>query len=160
MQGEPKRIEIDAFGIVHDRDFSCPVDASERFVPEWGLELDKTTGNTTPVIVGQIDMYESIQSFKDSCGIEAVKRDIACGRVTPEQVADDGKHGGDFTNPTMLSEMTSIVRQAIADSKAADDEAAKKGLDVKANKVDGLDLDAYIKQQVEARLSNKEGDSK
>lgn len=160
MPDERKKIEIDAFGIVHDRDFSCPVDASERLVPEWGLELDKTTGNTKPVITGQIDMVEVVQSYKDSCGIEAVKRDLACGRVTPEDLADDGKHGGDFTNPTMLSEMTSIVRQAIADSKAADEEAAKKGLDVKAIKVDGLDLDAYIKQQVEARFPKKEGDSK
>lgn len=160
MQDERKKIDIDAFGIVHDRDFSCPVDASEHLIPEWGLELDKTTGYAKPVITGQFDMYESIQSFKDSCGIEAVKRDIACGRVTPEDIADDGKHGGDFTNPTMISEMTSIVRQAIADSKAADEEAAKKGLDVKAIKVDGLDLDAYIKQQVEARLPQKEGDSK
>ena len=61
MQDERKKIDIDAFGIVHDRDFSCPVDASVRLVPEWGLELDKTTGNTKPVIVGQIDMYESLK---------------------------------------------------------------------------------------------------
>lgn len=155
------KTEVDAFGIVHNRDFSEPVDLSYPFVNEWGLEYDKDTGSTHPVISGKIDFVESIQCFKDSCGVDAVLRDISCGKVLPSEVADDGSHGGDFSNPTMLSEMSAIVKKAIADSKAADSEAEAKGLDVKAIKVDGLDLDSYIKKQVDARLAPVSGgDSK
>ena len=160
MKDESRK--IDAFGIVRDRDRTNSVDLSNPYVDEWGLEYDKETGSTHPVITGKIDFVESIQTFKDSCGVEAAIRDVAAGRRTQASLADDGKSGGDFTRSSDIIEAyASLKAQAIA-SAQADEKAKSKGLDPKELKVDGLDLDAYIQKQVAARVAAApaEGDKK
>lgn len=156
--------KIDSFGIVHDCDRTNSVDLSNPYVEEWGLEYDKETGSTHPVITGKIDFAESIQTFKDSCGVEAAMRDVAAGRRTQSSLADDGNHGGDFTRSSDIIEAYAAMKAQAVASAQADENAKAKGLDPKELKVDGLDLDAYIQKQIAARVaasaSAKEGESK
>lgn len=155
---------IDAFGIVHDVDRTNSVDLSNPFVPEWGLEYDKETGSTRPVITGKLDFVEAIQTFKDQCGVEAAMRDVATGRRTAASVADDGQHGGDFSRSSDVIESYESMQRQAAASVHADEKAREKGIDPKEIHVDGLDLETYIQKQVSARMAaalpQTEGDKK
>lgn len=151
MKGELRT--IDAFGIVHDCDRTNSVDLSNRFVDEWSLEYDKETGSTRPVISGKVDFVASIQTFKDQCGVDAAVRDLAAGRRSIERLSDDGNHGGDFSRSTEITLMADQVKKAALASMKADEQAKSKGLDPKALRVDGLDLEAYITKEVAARIA-------
>ncbi len=161
MKDESRK--IDPFGIVHDCNRTNSVDLSYRYVDEWGLEYDKETGSTHPVITGKVDFVEGIQTFKDSCGFEAVMRDVEAGRRTQASLSDDGNHGGDFTRSSDIIEAYSALKAQAVASAQADERARSKGLDPKELKIDGLDLDAYIQKQVAARVAASapaEGDKK
>ena len=158
---ETDRIALDPFGI--PRRESVAVDLSDRFVDTWELELDTSTGNTKAVKGDPIDFVAQIQTFKDQCGIEAMKRDIAAGRALPSDFADDGAHGGDFTRPTMISEYVGqLVAAELAAQKAAADSEAK-GIDTKEITADGADIEAIVTRLVNERMaassaSNSKGD--
>lgn len=161
MKDESRK--IDAFGIVLDCDRTNSVDLSNPYVEEWGLEYDKDTGSTHPVVTGKIDFVEGIQAFKDSCGVEAAMRDVASGRRTQSSLTDDGNHGGDFTRSCDIIEAYAALKSQSILSAQADQKAKAKGLDPKELKVDGLDLDSYIQKQVAARVAaaaTAEGDKK
>lgn len=94
VKKETVKTVVNCFGVV------CPVvepiKADDRYLTEYDQVLNKETGQFETVITGKTDLVELIQSFKDQCGIEAMKLAIAKGR-DPLFYADDGKHGLDAT---------------------------------------------------------------
>nr|CAI9752413.1 hypothetical protein YKEOBPQY_YKEOBPQY_CDS_0001 [Microvirus sp.] len=142
---------IDPFGVVLPVDRSdFGVDLSDPYVDVLGLELDKETGNTKVVVTGKRNTVEEIQSFKDDCGLVAAMRDISSGLLDPASLADDGKHGGDFSNPTMLAEMSSRLRQTRSASSEADEASRKAGLDVEA--LHGDKVEEYLNNLIKSQL--------
>lgn len=160
LKTEPS-VVVDAFGIVRDSVIDPHgVDLSNPFVPEYGLELDKETGNTRAVVTGQVNFVEMIQSFASQCGVDAALRDVASGLRSPESLCDDGKHGGDFTRPTMVSAASDYLRAAQDSSSRADSAASDAGLDVE--KLHGSDVEKYLNDLIQSRidaLAKKEGGS-
>ena len=142
---------LDPFGIRYKGDSG--VDLSNPYVNTWELELDTTTGETKAVNGEPLDFVAQIQTFKEQCGIEAMKRDIAAGRATPGDFADDGQHGGDFTRSTMVSEYVGQLVQAELKAEKAKNLAERKGLDTSEILKDGADIEAYINKVVSERLA-------
>lgn len=142
---------LDPFGIPHRECNS--VDLSNPFVDTWELVLDTSTGETKAVKGDPINFVEQIQTFKDQCGIEAMRRDIAAGRALPGDFADDGKSGGDFTRSTMISEYVDQLVSAKLEAEKANSAAKDKGIDVDTIVKDGVDVESYIKDLVDKRLA-------
>lgn len=154
MSGQLKetgKIALDPFGVpARPR---VGVDLSNRYVDTFELELDTSTGETRAVKGDPIDFVAQIQTFKDQCGIEAMRRDIAAGRALPSDYADDGAHGGDFTRPTMISEYVGqLVAAEMAAQKAAA-ESESKGLETKEILADGADIEAIVTRLVNERMA-------
>lgn len=110
-----KVLQKDPFGVVYDPSDCGGIDCNQRYVDELGLDLDKETGTTKVVVKGKTDLQEQIEADRENVGIEAMFRLVAQGRANIAQFADDGKHGGDFTRPTMLAEVGPYVE---ADNKS------------------------------------------
>lgn len=76
------------------------VKADTRTIKQFGVEVDKNTGDTNIVITGELDLVELIQSYKDSCGLEYCQKLIKQGLVSEDAFADDGRHSVDASYPT------------------------------------------------------------
>lgn len=153
--------KIDAFGIVGFEP-SLGVKADEKFLDQFDIEFDKETGNTKVVKVGKINLVEQIQTYKDDCGLELMKKMLAQG-TDPAVFADDGSHGGDTTLPHDLNTAYAVAQEAKAKADAV---AAKIGATDYA-KVD--DIQKYVLEALQKIQSQqatkvvedvKEGESK
>lgn len=152
-------MRVDPFGIVLPVDRSSySVDLSDPYVDVLGLELDKETGNTNVVVTGKRNTVEEIQSFKDECGLEAALRDISSGLLNPASLCDDGKHGGDFSSPTMLAPMSNRIEETRAASAYADAAARKAGMDLDA--LHGDKVEEYLSGLIKAQIEKMKGDQK
>lgn len=124
------------------------VDLSDALIDEYAVELDKETGSTHPVVKGQIDMYELIQSYKGQCGMTAAMEMLKRGQASPEDFMDDGHHGVDCTFPVDLNTANYI---AGLEKSKAQDLASKL-------EIDGYEsmTDADLYQKIYAKLSGVE----
>lgn len=135
---------VHAFGIAFDdAKVVKGVDLSDSRVDEYGLELDKETGSTHPVVTGQVDIDEVVQSYKDQCGMVMAMRLIQSGQVDPMAFADDGQHGADCSFPTDLNTSAMLANMSDEEAQAL---AAKLGIEnYKADDINAL-VDARIKE--------------
>lgn len=139
MPGDVKKV-VNCFGItVPDVE---PLKCDEKYLVEYGQELNKETGQFEFVITGKTDLQELIQSFKEQCGIEAMKLAIAKGR-DPLFYADDGHHNADLTG------LSTQINEAYRNKINAEEMKAKilndLGID---NLPDGFDFEAIIKDAI------------
>lgn len=152
-------MRVDPFGIVLPVDRSSfAVDLSDPYVDVLGLELDKETGNTKVVVTGKRNTVEEIQSFKDECGLEAALRDISSGLLNPGSLCDDGKHGGDYSSPTMLAPMSNRLEDTRSASAFADAAARRAGMDLDA--LHGDKVEEYISGLIKGQIEKMKGDQK
>lgn len=139
--------KIDAFGhVVSDEQNALAVEGGEGLLPQYTVELDKATGTTKPVAGDPISIPELVASYEDQCGMEWARRMLRSGQLTAADLADDGKHGGDFTGST---ELNVAYRNAQAAKAQGDKVAAAIGA---TNYMSEEDLDAYVKAKVAEAL--------
>lgn len=139
--------KIDAFGhIVTDDQNSISTVSGDGLLDQWTVELDKSTGSTKPVKSDPISIPELVKSYEDQCGMEWARRMLRSGQLTAADLADDGKHGGDFTGST---ELNVAFRQAEAAKAQGDKVAEAIGA---TNYMSEADLDAYVKAKVAEAL--------
>lgn len=139
--------KIDAFGhIVAEEQNALGVEGGEGLLDQYSVELDKETGSTHPVKGDPISIPQLAQSYEDQCGMEWAKRMLRSGQITPQQLADDGRHGGDYSGST---ELNVAYRQAKASKAQGDQVAAAIGA---TNYMSEEDLDAYVKAKVAEAL--------
>lgn len=135
--------KIDAFGhIVAEEQNGIAVAGGEGLLDQWTVELDKETGSTQPVKGDPISIPELVASYEDQCGMEWARRMLRSGQLTAADLADDGKHGGDYTGTTSINV---AYRQAQAAKAQGDKVAASIGA---TNYMSEEDLDAYVKAKV------------
>lgn len=139
--------KIDAFGhIVTEEQNVIGVEGSDGLMDQWTLELDTTTGKAHPVKADPISIPDLAQSYEDQCGMEWARRMLKSGQLSAADLADDGKHGGDFSGTTSLNV---AYRQAQAAKAQGDQVAASIGA---TNYMSEADLDAYVKAKVAEAL--------
>lgn len=143
--------KVDAFG--HPFCQAClPSESQDQGgkIIKYGLEHDKETGNTIPVVAEEIDIAELVNSFKEQTGVEQALRLISSGQATADQFADDGKHGADLTQiPDYAGD---LLRQNI--ELQAQKELIKEQYGLSDADLEGKDLEAVIKAAVEKRLAD------
>lgn len=138
---------IDAFGhIVAEEQNAIGTAGTDGLLDQWTVELDPKTGTTVPVKSDPISIPELVKSYEDQCGMEWAKRMLRSGQLTAADLADDGKHGGDYTGST---ELNVAYRQAQAAKAQGDQVAAAIGA---TNYMSEADLDAYVKAKVAEAL--------
>ena len=119
-----------------------PQDCSNKFLAQFGLELDKETGSTTIVVKDPLDLDAEIQTYKDQCGMELAQLEIKRGLASPEDFA---AKPGDYGDISTLPDNINDAYRASLDAK----QAAK--IDLSQFKTDA-DIEAYVKAQVKAQL--------
>lgn len=152
---------IDAFGhIVTDERNSLAVAGGEGLLKQYTVELDKSTGETHPVEGDPISIPELVASYEEQCGMEWARRMLRSGQLTPEMLADDGRHGGDYSGST---ELNVAYRDAKAAKAKGDQVAASLGVE---GYMDAEDITALVNQRVQEILdaqkaaASSEGESK
>lgn len=108
---------------------------------EPNVELDEKTLEPT-VKVSKRDLDKEIQSYKDECGMAFVLRQIAAGRVSLSEIADDGKGSVDLVGvPISINDACQLANAAL---EAGKEEAAKLGLKAFTEE----ELQNYINQEI------------
>lgn len=112
-----------------------------KWVYETNVVLDEQSLEPR-VEISKRDLDKEIQSYKDECGMAFVLRQIAAGRLSITDVADDGKGGADVLGmPETLNQACQLAQEAIALGK---EEAAKLGLKSFTDE----ELTAYVNEQI------------
>ena len=140
--------KIDAFGhLYEEKRLSAGVKGGDGLLPQYTVELDKSTGSTHVVETDPISIPELVASYQDQCGMEWARRMLKLGQLSPADLADDGKHGGDFS--AMSTELNVAFRQAQAAKANGDQVAAAIGAN---GYMSEEDLDAYVKAKIAEAL--------
>lgn len=121
----------------------------ECVIFEQKLVIDKET--LQPVVeVTHRDLDKEIQSYKDECGIAFILRQIASGRLSIDQIRDDGKSGHDLLGtPTSINEASMINDAA---NSAAQEEADKLGIQLSESALQAL-IQKEIKKAADAKAA-------
>lgn len=128
---------------------------NDHVILENNLVIDKET--LQPVVKEtERDLDKEIESYKDECGMEFVLRQIAAGRLSIDQIRDDGKSGQDITGVPETINEASMMKEAAIEYGLK--EAAKLGLKTFSEK----ELNDYIqnelkKAQAKAAEAKSEG---
>lgn len=150
-----KKTAIDAFGVVVS---SLPedkgVDCSDAKLIKYKVVLDEDApGNTKVVQDGYTDLKELIQSYRDQCGLTAMRNLIARG-VDPATFADDGQHSGDACVPDNLND---AYRASLASAEKRAQMNSKVGLAPDATEEEfNKALDERIKAYIAAQAAKQE----
>lgn len=118
-----------------------PSDCSNKFLKQYGLELDKETGSTFVVEKDPLDLDAQIQTYKDQCGMELAQLQIKRGLADPGDFAAVPGDYGDISN------LPDNINDAYQEHLKAED----SGLDLSQFKTNA-DIEAYVKAQVKAQL--------
>lgn len=107
-----------------DRKIVKPTKApdSSKWIFETKVIIDKETLEPT-VELSKRDLDKEIQSYKDECGMAFVLRQIAAGRMSIRDLADDGKGGVDALGlPETVNEacQANILAQEAGKAAAAE----------------------------------------
>lgn len=96
------------------------------------------------------DLDKEIQSYKDECGIAYVMRQIASGRLSIDQIRDDGKSGQDLMGlPGTINE-ASMLNDGL--QSAAQEEAGKLGIQLSEAALQEF-IQKEIKKAAEAKAA-------
>lgn len=123
-------------------------DCSQKELAQFGLELDKETGNTFVVQKEPIDLDELVQSYKDQCGMEQAQLLIARGLASPEDFAAKPGDYGDTSN----------LPDNLNDAYQAHLKAESVGIDLGQFKTED-DIQKYVEEAVAAALKAKQAAS-
>lgn len=134
-----------AFGHIAN-EYDASVDLSKSILDQYTVEVDTATGDSKPVVTGQVDLDALVQTYKDQCGMVAAMNMIKSGMVGPDAFADDGKHGVDCSFPTDIN--TAAALAAMSDEEA---QALASKLGIK-NYTDE-DIDKIVEERIKAILS-------
>lgn len=130
---------------------------SGKFVYEQNVTLDEKTLEPSVKISKRV-LDKEIQSYKDECGMAYVLRQIAAGRLSITDIADDGKSGGDITG--MPETLNQACQDAITAQEIGKQEAAKLGLKAFTEEELQNFVNAEIKKAKEAQAKAAEGGEK
>lgn len=128
-----------------------------KFVYEQNVVLDEKTLEPD-VDVSKRDLDKEIQSYKDECGMAYVMRQIAAGRLSISDIADDGKSGVDVTG--MPETLNDACQAALVAQELGKQEAAKLGLKAFTEEELQSYINAEIKKSKEAQAKTAEGGDK
>lgn len=140
--------QADPFGVVRKEIKDSKVVKKDLgFIREYGLEVDKETHRTKPVVKNKINLDKLVQSYKAECGLEYMLRMVQQGRVSPEDICDDGKHGVDATQiPTFAGDALRLLKPRIEEG-----EKLKETLGIpKDLKLKEENLEAVLKPYIES----------
>lgn len=136
----PETVKYTPFGTPIRK--SEPVDCSNKFLAQFGLELDKETGSTFIVGKDPIDLDAQIQTYKDQCGMDLAQLQMKRGLADPgDFAAEPGDYGDTSTLPDNIND---AYRASLNAKKASN-------VDLSQFKTDA-DIEAYVKAQVKAEL--------
>lgn len=155
-----QQAQINAFGVIVKEKWREPYidDIKKTHIFKYGLKLEKETGTTKPIIAEEIDTDQLIQSYKDTCGLEAAQKMIRSGLASPEQFADDGKHSGDLTGvPDYAGD---LVRQVQQSNAAAAQVKSALGIENLDGDIEKIVTEAVNKKIAEIQAQSQEGDKK
>lgn len=158
-QVEAPKVVFDAFG--HSRPLhgseACLVDCTPKNSPLYDLEIDENHAAHLKES-GEVSLYDQIQSYKDSCGMDYAKRLLMTGQAIPGQFADDGSC--EFEG-NMEEDIVDIGMRMKAAKDAGDvSEAAlyAQGLrlpkQARAEEYDQA-LDSFLKNKIDSLLNEK-----
>lgn len=152
----PEQIrKFDAFGhFVPSGDFAQK--NGDGLLHQYGLELDKETGNTKIVETGTVDLRELINSYKDQCGMAYARQLLKTGAVSPEAFCDDGRHGADVS--VMPDNLNDSYRLALAAKENGDRVAADLG--IHEDYMTASDVTKLVQDAVQAALAAKSQEAK
>lgn len=125
---------------VHDRKPTVEPEKAKWFYEQEVIIDEKSLQPT--VQVSKRDLDKEIQSYKDECGMAFVLRQIAAGRLSIRDLADDGKGGVDVLGlPETLNDAS---QAALVAQQLGKEEAAKLGLKAFTEE----ELQNYINQEI------------
>lgn len=124
-----------------------PQKLSENYIIDLKVNFDPKTGKAIPDESDKKDLVALIQTYKDQCGVEAMKRLIKTGQAQPEDFSDDGKSGMDTT----IVPDTAQGRANLAAAAAQQTDQIKQNLNLPddANNMTDEQLTALIKGYIE-----------
>lgn len=126
--------------------------STQRYICDPTVIVDPATGSTKPDYSNKIDLVALIQTYKDQCGMELAKRLIKQG-VDPAVFADDGKHSGDVTDPTLQSPQA-IANAALANAEAVAQIKKALGLPDNANALSEEQLSTLVGKVIAEKYPN------
>lgn len=142
-------------------DFSAKHSAPSFMVEDYDVKLvadekGNITGDSVAYVKGKHDLYQDIQSQKDSCGLSYILKEIANGRVNPSSLVDDvrinGDQGGDFTRPTMRSQAYPLMVQDAENSKKLAKFASELGVSVQ-DLINCKDISGLIAEKLSTKAA-------
>ena len=140
---------LDATGSVQANECK-PYDGGHvgKVVFEQSMIIDKET--LEPVVkVTERDIDKEIQSYKDECGIAFVLRQIAAGRLSIDQIKDDGKSGYD------VSDLPETQNDAFQQNEAIQEEGLKAAGDLGMKTYTEAELNEIVAKAIKAAAEQK-----
>lgn len=119
------------------------VKAEEKDLNVYGLKVGKN-GNAIVYVERKEDLDALVQSYKESCGLDAMLKLLNRGMITAQSLADDGQHSGDGTIPTELGPASLVVGEKVAES-----EALMKALGLTAEDLNSDDLTGKVREAIQ-----------
>lgn len=153
----------DLWGVIPPEKF--PTACGRETVQSSGYKLDDN-GKEVYGVTGERNIVKEVNSpeTKNLSGVNAARRLIASGQVSPNHFADDGKGGGVF--PSEAAEPGTAweaAQRAAAIYEKVKADLAKEGLDFSgiASAADPNEyIASVIKARAEAKAAQKEGETK
>lgn len=145
----PTEIMRDAFGHVSRPCIANKCD--ERYLHKYTYKADHESLALvlSDEDVEPLDLVEMTQSYKNECGIEAMKLLLKSGQASPEDFADDGTGSADSTQfPTNLND---AYQASLETRKAASKSVASLGGSLESAIASG-NLDEYVKGLVNEQI--------
>lgn len=144
----------DLWGVIPPEKF--PTVCGRETVQQSGYKLDEE-GKTVYGVTGERNIVKEVNSpeTKNLSGVNAARRLIASGQVSPNQFADDGKGGGVF--PSEAAEPGTAweaAQRAAAIYEKVKADLAKEGLDF-SGIASAEDPNEYIASVIKARSEAK-----
>lgn len=111
-------------------------------------------GKSVVYIERKEDLDALIQSYKDSCGLDAMVTLLKRGQISADALADDGKHSGDGTIPTELGPASEYVKNLNKNADILIDALGLTAEDLAAN-----DLNERVRAAIVRIAEEKQGGS-
>lgn len=118
------------------------VKADEKDLNVYSLKIGNK-GNAKVYVERKEDLDALIQSYKDSCGLDAMIQLLKRGQISATALADDGQHSGDGTIPTELG-----PAMLYANDQVIAGDALLKALGLSASDLDSPDFEAKVKAAI------------
>lgn len=149
---------LDPFGVTRSRDASTSVEPGDSVLPVFDLEIGEDH-IARKVQVGIHDLYEEIQSWRDSCGVEAALKLLSSGRADPYLFADKGSNRGAPTESLDMSEdfVSASMKAKAAEASSLKSRAALDRLGFDSGRINDSDYVKSFLLDVEKRVADAGG---